>query len=138
MVELGYPAYGEAVTNLIQFIGSEGISQADLADHAGISKQAVQQQLDDLAAQGLVERLPDPKDARRNVVRFTPKGLETFGATMEVKFLIDAEIAALLGARETRSLRVGLRTIAEQEDVAAPTPSGPSGRPSRAPPPMVA
>jgi DNA-binding MarR family transcriptional regulator len=49
-------------------------SQATLGRHAGIDRSDVVAALNELAADGYVERTPDPADGRRNVITLTASG----------------------------------------------------------------
>lgn len=49
-------------------------SQADLGRRTGIDRSDVVAALNELAAEHLVDRTPDPADRRRNIVTLTPDG----------------------------------------------------------------
>jgi DNA-binding MarR family transcriptional regulator len=49
-------------------------SQAALGRRTGIDRSDVVAAVNDLAAQGLLERAPDPDDRRRNIITITPAG----------------------------------------------------------------
>ncbi|EQB10205.1 hypothetical protein L288_04500 [Sphingobium quisquiliarum P25] len=55
------------------------VRQADLADELGITQPSLVRTLDQLAAMGLIERLPHPQDKRSNRVEFTPAGRDLAG-----------------------------------------------------------
>lgn len=50
-------------------------SQAELGRRTGIDRSDVVAALNELAAEHLVERAPDPADRRRNIVTLTPDGV---------------------------------------------------------------
>ncbi|MGW0659284.1 MarR family winged helix-turn-helix transcriptional regulator [Streptodolium elevatio] len=50
---------------------------SDLADQMGIGRTTLSRQVTDLVAAGLVERTPDPADARAATLELTPAGTET-------------------------------------------------------------
>ena len=52
-----------------------GIRQSALIERVATTKQAVQQILDGLEAEGIVERIADPADGRGKYVRYTGEGL---------------------------------------------------------------
>lgn len=112
MAARGHAWLAEARGGLVEHIGREGTSQLELTGRAGMSKQAVQQHLDDLAADGVLERVPDPADARRNLVRFTPLGLAALRDANAVKRDIERSYARILGAEGLARLRAALRAIA--------------------------
>lgn len=115
MVARGYAWFGEARGSLIQHIGRNGIPQNELVLRAGMTKQAVQQQLDDLVRDGAVERTSDPKDARKKLVRFTDIGFEAMSAANDVKRGIEAEYQDLIGKDALDALKAALHKISDQQ-----------------------
>jgi len=120
MINSGHAWYGEARGGLIQFIGRQGIAQTDLATEAGMSKQAVQQHLDDLAADGIIERISDPEDARRKRVIYTDAGHQALDAANEIKFAIEKDYRKLLGASTIATMKRALRLISDTESTVKP------------------
>jgi DNA-binding MarR family transcriptional regulator len=112
MVARGHAWLAEGRGALVEHIGREGTSQLELTRRAGMSKQAVQQHLDELAADGVLERVPDPADARRNLVRFTKRGLAALRDANDAKREIERDYVRLLGAKGVARLRAALRTVA--------------------------
>ncbi len=113
MVARGHAIYGEARGGLIRHIGVDGISQAALATKAGVTKQAVQQHIDDLAKEGYVIRQPDPDDARKKIVMLTDKGAALFQVANDVKREIEAHYTRLIGAEDMKTLKTALAKITE-------------------------
>lgn len=111
MVRQGFSWIGEARGSLIHHMEREGISQMKLAARAGITKQAVQQQLDELERDGVVERVADPDDARRKIVRFAPEGLRALEAASQIKQAIEKDYARMLGKHDMNVLKRSLRAI---------------------------
>jgi DNA-binding MarR family transcriptional regulator len=71
-------------------------SQAQLSDRTGIYRSDLVAVLNELAAQGDVERAPDPGDRRRNVITLTAPGRRRLHALDErVTALQDAALAPL-------------------------------------------
>src|SRR3990170_6662727 len=64
------PAYGFA----LQAIGRDGATATELGRRLGGSKQAAGKTVDRLVELGYVERSADAADARRKLVRLTPRG----------------------------------------------------------------
>src|SRR4051812_39807952 len=58
----------------IMLVDKKGVRLTDMAERAGITKQAMMQVVNDLEGMGLVKRSPDPKDARAKTVTLTAKG----------------------------------------------------------------
>lgn len=115
MVERGFPWYGEARGGLIHLIGARGIAQADLAAKARMTKQAVQQHLDDLVIDGVVERIPDPSDARRKIVHYTQAGIHALREANNVKRAIEADYRATLGDASMAALKSALSGLIKHE-----------------------
>ena len=63
-----------AHTQLLPHINLAGTRLTDLANRLGVTKQAAGQLVDELAAMGMLERIPDPTDARAKLVRFSRRG----------------------------------------------------------------
>lgn len=115
MVAHGYAWFGEARGNLIQHIGRNGAPQNELVLRAGMTKQAVQQQLDDLVLDGAVERISDPNDARKKLVRFTAVGFEAMSAANDVKRSIEAEYQGLIGKDALDAFKAALHKISDEQ-----------------------
>ena len=113
MVRRGFTFYGEARGGLVRHIGVDGISQAALSVKTETSKQAVQQQLDDLVQDGIVRRIPDPTDARKKRIELTKKGLEVFDTANDVKKEIEARYETLIGPESMKTLKAALSVIIE-------------------------
>lgn len=111
MVGRGYAWFGEARGNLVQHIGRNGIAQTALAAKAGMTKQAVQQHLDDLVRDGAVERVSDPDDARRKIIRFTALGFTALTVANDVKRDIEEDYRQLIGNEAMHGLTEALRAI---------------------------
>ena len=77
----------------------------------GLSKQAVQQLVDGLVADGLVERRPDPADKRGNIVVFTRAGLSMLADANIVKLEIEDAYRAKLGGGAFRDLMLALKEL---------------------------
>lgn len=116
MVAQGFGWFGEARGNLVQHIGRNGIAQTALAAKAGMSKQAVQQHLDDLVRDGAVERVPDRNDARRKIIRFTALGFDAMTVANDVKRDIEDQYRQLIGADAMDGLTEALRAIIAHQD----------------------
>ena len=77
---------------------SNGITRAaELARVLGVSRQAIQQQINELEQDELVTQIPDPEDRRANRIVFSEKGSE----------LINAALASLRQAEQSLAIRIG-------------------------------
>ncbi len=111
MQAAGHGWMTEARGAVIGHLRGGGISQADLVTALGISKQAVQQMIDELAAEGVVERAANPADARGKIVRFTPRGAEALEVSNAVKRRIEESYRNRLGAERFAALRAALQEL---------------------------
>ncbi len=115
MRERGYPWFGEARSNVIAHLGRDGTRQKELGQRMGLSKQAVQQLVDELVAEGLVERRPDPADKRGNIVVFTRVGLSMLADANVVKLTIEDAYRAKLGSGAFRDLLLALKKLDDED-----------------------
>ncbi|MEO0363222.1 MAG: MarR family transcriptional regulator, partial [Pseudomonadota bacterium] len=81
-----------------------------------LTKQAVQQLVDDLEKAGIVERIADPDDRRGKIVRFTEKGTIARRDAARVKARIEAEMRAELGDEAFERLYELLRRVAPDRE----------------------
>ena len=77
-----------------------------------MSKQAMGDLVDQCAAWGLVQREPDPLDARARRVRFTPTGLAWLAAFKEAVAQAEAEFRTEVGADVAAVAMIGLEAYA--------------------------
>ncbi len=111
MVAAGHGWFGQARGNLMQYIGSAGVAQSVLADRSGLTKQAVQQFVDDLTADGIVTREADPKDARARRIVLTERGQAAMRDADRIKAEIEARWRNRLGGAEFDRLDRLLRRL---------------------------
>jgi DNA-binding MarR family transcriptional regulator len=97
MVARGFAWVAEARGGVIGHLRPGGLPQSALTTAMGITKQAVQQHVDDLVAEGAVERILDPNDKRGRIVRLTPRGVASIVEGNEVKRQIERRYIALVG-----------------------------------------
>jgi DNA-binding MarR family transcriptional regulator len=100
---------------VLQAIGAGGTTAAELGRRLGISKQAAGKTIDSLEQIGYVEREPDPRDARRRIVRLTARGIDCLARSARIFDDLRARWAAVLGEERLRALEADLRKV---------TPSG--------------
>lgn len=101
----GASALRTAHTALLPHIDLEGTRLTTLAARVGITKQAIGQLLDDLEAEGVVERVPDPDDGRAKLVRFSRKGRAALLEGLALLRELEAELAGRLGRQRWRAFR---------------------------------
>lgn len=113
MVAAGYGWFGQARANLLQYIGPSGLRQGDLVERARLTKQAVQQFVDELAADGILRRVTDKADARARRVVLTEAGLAAMQAADRIKAGIEARWRERLGSDDFDRLDALLRRLTD-------------------------
>jgi DNA-binding MarR family transcriptional regulator len=114
MREAGHAWFTDARANLLGHIARTGTPQSALIARMAVSKQAVQQLIDGLVAEGVVERVPDPDDSRSRIVRYTAEGLRAMRDADRIKREIENEYRARLGAERFEALMGVLREVTER------------------------
>jgi DNA-binding MarR family transcriptional regulator len=118
----GYSELGAAHAAILPHIDIEGTRTTVIAARSGMTKQGVGQVVDDLARQGLVERVPDPADGRAALVLFTEAGWDYLRTASAIKQEIETEYAQLLGEDGFRTLCEDLSRIIDREKQRASIP----------------
>jgi DNA-binding MarR family transcriptional regulator len=90
----------------------EGARLTDLAQRAGISKQAMGKLVEQCEAWGLVARGDDARDARARCVAFTPIGLAWLQAHQQAVGQAEDELQAAVGKEVATVLALGLEAYA--------------------------
>jgi DNA-binding MarR family transcriptional regulator len=101
-----------AHVHVTRHLALEGSRLTELAQRAGMSKQAMGDLVDQCEAWGLVTREPDPLDARARRVRFTTTGLAWLQAFREAVVQAEAEFRAEVGAEVATVVAIGLEAYA--------------------------
>lgn len=106
-----------AHTALFPHIDAEGKRLTELADTLGVTKQAVQQLVDDLEEMELVERVPDPSDGRAKLIRWSQSGREGIDHGLGLLMELEGELAEVVGEDELGAAHeVLLRVVDWLED----------------------
>ena len=101
------PAHGFA----LQAIGRDGATATELGKRLGVSKQAAGKTIDRLVELGYAERTADAADARRKLVRLTPRGYDVLARSAAVFEQLRAEWTAQLGVDGVRAMEASLRAV---------------------------
>lgn len=114
MIRRGYPWITEARGAIIGQLRPGGLPQSALSTALGVSKQAVQQFVDELVAEGAVERVPDPADGRGKIVRLTARGVASITEGNAVKREIEKRYRRRVGAERFAVMQDVLEELAER------------------------
>ncbi|NML50106.1 winged helix-turn-helix transcriptional regulator [Streptomyces sp. R302] len=115
LADEGHPAMRPAHGFAMQAIGGRGATASEIGRRLGVSKQAAGKTVDRLLALGYAERADDPADARRKLVRLTPRGRDALARSAAVFDELRAEWSAALGADRVRALEADLRNVVPAE-----------------------
>jgi DNA-binding MarR family transcriptional regulator len=109
LAALGYddvrPAHGFAFHRL----APDGATGNELAEFLDITKQAASEMVDYLEQHGYVVRLPHPTDRRGKIVTLTDRGWSCIRATEAILSQMEAQWAAIIGAKRMEELIADLR-----------------------------
>ena len=113
------PVHGFAM----QAIGLDGTSASELGRRLGVSKQAAGKTVDRLQELGYAERVEDPVDGRRKLIRLKPRGIDALARSAIIFDKLRAEWAATLGANRLADLEDALRTAVGSAELSVDTVS---------------
>jgi DNA-binding MarR family transcriptional regulator len=105
------PAHGFAM----QAIGMDGVTATELGRRLGISKQAAGKTVDRLVDLGYAERLDDPDDGRRKVIRLTARGIDSLARAAVIFDRLRADWARSLGQERLAQFESDLRAMVPPE-----------------------
>ena len=100
---------------VFRYVRGQGLRLTEIAERANMTKQSVGEIVDDLAARGYVQRVPDPEDRRAKLICLTERGEEAqdFGLTLFAK--VEKRWGERYGAERIAALRELLEEIAATE-----------------------
>jgi DNA-binding MarR family transcriptional regulator len=101
-----------AHVHITRHVAIEGSRLTELAQKAGMTKQAMGDLVDQCEAWGLVTREPDPRDARGRIVRFTPTGRAWLRAFRDAVAQAEAEFRQEVGDEVATVVQLGLEAYA--------------------------
>lgn len=103
---------GAAIVHITRHLPLEGARLTELAQWAGMSKQAMGDLVDQCVGWGLVLREPDPADRRARRVVFTPLGLDWLQAFKQAVQQAEAEFESAVGEAVATVVALGLEAYA--------------------------
>jgi len=90
---------------VLQYPSPDGRRPGELAERAGMSKQAMNQLLQSLERLGYIRRQTGKEDGRARIVRFTKRGHAAWARIHEILAEIETEWRATLGAMRFKRLK---------------------------------
>ena len=99
---------GAAHVHITRHLSLQGDRITDLAERAGMSKQAMLDLVDQCEAWGLVQRMPDPHDRRAKRVHYTDAGREWHWAFQRAVQQAELEFIDAVGEDVATVVRLGL------------------------------
>jgi DNA-binding MarR family transcriptional regulator len=116
MQAAGHDWFGPSQARLMGHLMRQGTRQGDLADSTGLTKQAIQQALDELEAKSIVRREPDPQDRRGRIIRYTPAGLAALADGDRIKRKIERAAVGEMKVTDVERLKANLVELATRLD----------------------
>jgi DNA-binding MarR family transcriptional regulator len=98
--------------HITRHLGLQGSRLSELAESAGMTKQAMGDLVTQCEAWGLVARTPDPADGRARRIVFTETGLAWLRAFEEAVTQTEAEFRQEVGADVATVIGIGLEAYA--------------------------
>jgi DNA-binding MarR family transcriptional regulator len=90
---------------VFQFPGPDGVRPGQLAERAGMSKQAMNQLLRSLESLGYIARSDSPNGGRARIVRLTKRGRAAYAQVHDILRDIEREWSAVLGPKRFTQLK---------------------------------
>ena len=96
---------------VLRHLDADGTRATELAERAGLTRQALTQIIDALEARGYGARRPDPEDRRAKLVVYTDRGLHGYRAGRQTIARMEHEFATLLGHEDYGRMRGALERL---------------------------
>lgn len=94
--------------HITRHLSPEGDRLTDLAERAGMTRQAMSDLVDQCVAWGLIERVPDAQDRRAKRLIYTQLGQQWYEAFARAVQHAEREFEAAVGAEVATVVRLGL------------------------------
>lgn len=120
--EAGHEDIRPADTKVFRSLDPDGTRITDLAERAGVTKQAMSQLVQNLEDRGYVTRRPDPEDGRSKRVCLTEAGRDVIRAARAGRRRLEETWSGHLGEEDLSSLRGLLVRLLEAEDAMPDVP----------------
>jgi DNA-binding MarR family transcriptional regulator len=108
LAQRGYVDFPFASASLLWLLDEGGTRSTTLAQRAGVTKQAMSQQVKQMEREGYLEQVPDLSDTRAKVIRMTPRGKAVKAACAEVRDELNQAVAKLVGKESALEMEAHL------------------------------
>ena len=108
LVAAGFVDHRVVHHNVMAHVTYDGIRLTELAERAGITKQAMSELVRDLLQLGYLRTRPDPEDGRAKLITFTTRGRQAVDAATGAFRSIDRALAEQIGPQALEALRHSL------------------------------
>lgn len=115
LIAKGHHGLKMSFAAVLSHLGFAETRLVDIAERAGMSKQAIGQIADEIEALGYIRRVPDRNDRRAKNLVFTPRGEELIACSLEALEEIQQELIELLGAESFRQFKHTLETLSRHQ-----------------------
>ena len=112
--DAGFTDQRAVYDRVFPFVPPEGIRLTDLAERAGMTKQAMSELVGDLVEMGYLQRVPDPSDGRAKLIEFTDRGWAAVETVLASFKRVEADLTKSLGKKRMDDLRRTLIDVLEQ------------------------
>lgn len=109
LIDAGFSDHRVVHHHVMAHVTHDGLRLTDLADRAGITKQAMSELVTDLERLGYLQRSNDPRDGRAKMIGFTDKGR----AAVEAATRAFEHMHAAIGDESLAALRPALLAVLE-------------------------
>jgi DNA-binding MarR family transcriptional regulator len=115
LADAGFPDLTFSLgTNVLRFLGPDGVRLGSLVEMSGVTKQAISQQVAYLEPRGYLTLEPDPADSRAKLVRLTDKGRRSQQVARALFRDVERDWQQRFGRDEMRQLRGTLEGILDR------------------------
>ena len=90
---------------VIRALAEAGLTLTELAERLGVTKQAAIKVVDEMEAQGFVERRPAPSDRRSKIIGLTERGRDVRRTALATSHRMEDELRAVLGDADVDAAR---------------------------------
>lgn len=110
---LGYEWFTMSASNLLGHMPRKGIDQKSLTARTGLTKQAVNQQINELVKADILLRNVSETDKRARIINYTAKGLEALKDIDKIKLEINQEFTNIIGQDALQQLTQTIDKLTE-------------------------